>query len=169
MHWYVIYTKSRTEKRVADRLADKGFEVYCPLKEEIRQWSDRRKKIKAPVFRSYVFIRLKAYAKERTAVLETPGVVRFLWWLGKPAIVRDEEMDALREFLEEYRKAGIQITYQKGERVLINQGPFKEYKGIITDLDKRKAYLYIESLGMTLKAQLPLNMLNKLPESHNLT
>lgn len=162
MDWYVIYTQARAEKKTANRLKDSGFEVYCPLQEEVRQWSDRRKKIKVPVFRSYVFIRLENYAKERVAVLQTPGVSRFLWWLGKPAVVREVEMNDLKAFLEDYKDKDIQISYLKGEKVEIKQGPLKAYKGTIIDLDRRKAVLHIESLGLTLKAQLPLGMLKKL-------
>ncbi len=162
MHWYVLYTNPRSEKKVANRLSDKGFEVYCPLREEIRLWSDRRKKVKVPVFTSYVFIRLESYPQERTLVLETPGVARFLWWLGKPAIIRDQEIEDIHTFLEECRDADINMLYQKGDEVKIDKGPFKEYQGIIIDLDKRKAVLNITSLGLTLRAQLPLAMLKKL-------
>lgn len=160
-HWYVIYTQSRAEKKTANRLKELGYEIYCPLQEEVRQWSDRRKKVKVPVFRSYVFIQLDNYSKECVEVLQTPGVVRFLWWLGKPAIVRDAEMDNLQQFLEEYKDTAIRVTYHKGEMVEIKQGPFKEYKGTIIDMDRRKAVLHLESLGLTLRVQLPLTMLKK--------
>ncbi len=119
--------------------------------------------MKVPVFTSYVFIRLKTYNQERNAVLETPGVVRFLWWLGKPAVVRDKEIEDIKKFLEECHDTDINVLYHKGEQVEIDKGPLKEYKGIIVDLDKRKALLHITSLGLTLKAQLPLGMLKKLP------
>ena len=162
MHWYVIYTQPRAEKKTAGRLDEAGFEVYCPLREEVRQWSDRKKKVKVPVFNSYVFIRLEDYVRQRVQVLTTPGVSRFLWWLGKPAIVRDEEMNSLRQFLDDYRDTEIQVSYNKGERVEITQGPFKSYKGIIVDMDRKKAMLIIESLGLTLRATLPLHLLKKM-------
>lgn len=161
-HWYVIYTRSRAEKKTATRLEEAGFEVYCPMREEMRQWSDRIKKVKEPVFRSYVFIRLEHYSKESITVLNTPGVVRFLWWLGKPAIARDVEIEQIRQFLTEYKDNDIQITFRKGEEVEIKQGPFKEFKGIIIDLDQRKAILEIKSLGLALKAQLSLGVLKKI-------
>ncbi|MDX1426779.1 MAG: transcription termination/antitermination NusG family protein [Salegentibacter mishustinae] len=50
MSWYVLYTKPRTEKRVAESLEQMGVEVYCPLITEIKQWKDRKKKLKTPLF-----------------------------------------------------------------------------------------------------------------------
>ena len=160
--WYVIYTRSRAEKKTANRLEEEGFEVYCPLKEEVRQWSDRKKKVKVAVLPSYVFIKLENYGKERIDVLNIPGVLRFLWWIGKPATVREEEIKQLKEFLSEYRHTRISVSFKKGEKVVINQGPFKEHKGIIIDFDRRKAILQLESIGIMLKAQLPLSMLKKM-------
>jgi transcription antitermination factor NusG len=162
MPWYVVYTKPRNEKRVADKLKDKGIETYCPLQEEVHQWSDRKKKVKVPVFRSYIFVHLGDYKKESVPILETAGVVKFLWWLGKPGIVRDDEINNIRHFLEEYDHVEVVQQYAKGEKVAITHGPLREQQGIIIDLDKRKAKLYINSLGISLKAYVPLKILQKL-------
>ena len=103
MPWYVLHTKPRNEKKITTLLQNKGIHVYCPLREEIRQWSDRRKKVAEPVFKSYVFVYLNDYKEENTKVLMTQGAVRFLWWLGKPGIVREEEIkDVVAYLREEY-------------------------------------------------------------------
>jgi transcription antitermination factor NusG len=159
MPWYALYTKSRNEKKVADLLARKGIEIYCPLRQEVRQWSDRKKKEKIPVSRSYVFVHLEDYKSENLQVLETPGAVRFLWWLGKPGIVRDEEIAGIRQFLQQYEGSEIFIDYHRGERVRIAAGPLKEQHGIILDIKNKKAVLYIDSMGISLTAQLPLTLL----------
>jgi transcription antitermination factor NusG len=159
MPWYALYTKSRNEKKVADLLEKKGVEIYCPLQEEVRQWSDRKKKVKMPVFKSYVFVRMDDYKKESVAVLETPGAVRFLWWLGKPGLVRDEEITNIRHFLERYQGAEVQMDYHRGERVRVAEGPLKEQQGVILDIKNKKAVLYIDSMGISLTAQLPLGFL----------
>ena len=159
MPWYALYTKSRNEKKVADLLEKKGVEIYCPLQEEVRQWSDRKKKVKMPVFKSYVFVRMDDYKKESVAVLETPGAVRFLWWLGKPGLVRDEEIINIRHFLERYQGAEVQMDYHRGERVRVAEGPLKEQQGVILDIKNKKAVLYIDSMGISLTAQLPLGFL----------
>src|SRR4051812_48560014 len=109
MPWYVLYTKPRNEKKVATLLQEKGVEVYCPVKEEVRQWSDRKKKISEPVFKSYIFVSLEDYNGQNIPVLETPGSVRFLWWNKKPGIVRDKEIQAIRDFLNNYKGAEITI------------------------------------------------------------
>lgn len=160
MPWYALYTRSRTEKKVADLLIKKNMEVYCPLQEEIRQWSDRKKKVKVPVFRSYVFVHLDDYTAGCGSVLNTPGAVRFLWWQGKPGIVRDEEIEEIKKFLKDYGGSEISIVdYRRGEKVKIAAGPLKEQEGVIIDLQNKKAVLSIESLGVDLIAQLPLTMI----------
>ena len=116
MAWYVLYTKPRNEKKVTSLLAEKGVEVYCPQREVIKQWSDRKKKVIAPVFNSYIFVSLDNYKENATIILETPGAVRFLWWAGKPAAVREEEIKAIRDFLEAYKNAEITVEIREGEK-----------------------------------------------------
>lgn len=157
--WYALYTKSRNEKKVADLLERKGVEIYCPMQEEVRQWSDRKKRVKMPVFRSYVFVRMENYKAESVPVLETPGAVRFLWWLGKPGVVRDEEIEGIRKFLEEYRGAELSVEYHQGDHVRIAGGPLKEQTGTVLSIRNKKAVLIIRSLGISLTAQLPVNLL----------
>ena len=98
MNWYVLYTKSRNEKVVAQKLAALGIEVYCPLVRTRKQWSDRLKWVEEPLLRSICFVHLTEQDRER--VFQVSGVVRYLFWLGKPAIVSDHEIDQLKLFLE---------------------------------------------------------------------
>ena len=97
MNWFVIYTKPQQELKVLERLQKINIEAYCPVVEEIRQWSDRKKKIVVPLIKSYVFVRL--HLEERSKVFEIPGVVRYLFWMGNPAIVYDHEINALKTSL----------------------------------------------------------------------
>ncbi|TAN00511.1 MAG: UpxY family transcription antiterminator [Chitinophagaceae bacterium] len=161
MPWYALYTKSRNEKRVAERLVEKGVEIYFPLQEEVHQWSDRRKKIKVPVFRSYIFVNLKNYKADSIPVLETAGAVRFLWWLGKPGVIRNVEIENIKRFLHQYEQAEISVRYKVGEHVAITAGPLKEKYGTIIDIQNKKAVLFIDSVGFSLTAQLPVNLLQK--------
>ena len=85
--WHVIYTKSRAEKKVEERLNNFGIEAYCPVKQEVKQWSDRKKKILVPILPSMVLVNIDE--KERNNVFDIPGVVRYMFWLGKHA--RSEE------------------------------------------------------------------------------
>lgn len=160
MPWYVLYTKLRNEKKTARLLEEQGVEVYCPLKESIRQWSDRKKKVLEPVFPSYIFVHLTDYKKECNDVLTTPGAVRFLWWLGKPGIVRESEVNAIRNFLNSYK--GISLTYlpEPGQYATVEEGPLKEKTGKILQIRGKKAILHLESLKMNLVAEISVSSLN---------
>ena len=103
MNWYVLYTKPKWEKKVAEQLNEKGIECYCPLIIKVKQWSDRKKKVEVPLFNSYVFVQIED--ANRNSVFVSNGVVRYLFWLGKPAIVRDEEIDILKKSLNAFARS----------------------------------------------------------------
>ncbi len=90
MKWYVIYTRPRWEKKVHSLLHTKGIESYCPLNKVRRKWSDRVKLVEEPLFKSYVFV--KTNEEGRTAVRMTDGVVNFLYWNGKPGLVKEKRL-----------------------------------------------------------------------------
>lgn len=161
MSWYVLYTKPRNEKKVARLLSDMGVEVYCPVREEIRQWSDRKKKVAEPVFRSYIFIKLEDYKKESAEVLNTPGAVRFIWWNGKPGMVRAYEIQAIKDFLNDYKDVEITISLKEGEQIRVMEGPLKDAEGKVLMIKGNKAILHLHSLGLNMTAKLPLQSLSK--------
>jgi transcription antitermination factor NusG len=159
MPWYVLYTKPRNEKKVTSRLQEKGIEVYCPLKEELRQWSDRKKKVTEPVFSSYIFVFMANYNEQNVPVLETPGSVRFLWWNKKPGIVRDEEIQAIKDFLNDYKGAEITVELQSGQTVTVGEGPLKDTTGKVLHTKGNKAYLWIKTLSVSIIATVPIQSL----------
>ena len=159
MPWYVLYTKPRNEKKTAALLAERGFIVFCPMQETIKQWSDRKKKVSEPIFRSYLFVHLQDYNSRQVEVLTTPGAVRFLWWLGKPAIVRDEEIQAIRDFLDDYDSVALSISFTEGQAVTVAHGALQEQKGTIVRLKGTKATLLLTSLNWNITAELPLSHL----------
>ena len=145
-NWYVLYTKPRNEKKVTTRLAENGFEVYCPLIRTLRQWSDRKKKVSVPMFPSYVFIRIAE--EERQKVVQDPGVLNFVFWLGRPAVVRERELEAVRAIAEKGEEIEVQSGKpEKGETVAISFGPFKGLTGRIDAVDHSRVMVYIEELG----------------------
>ena len=148
MKWFVLYVKSRTEKKVAQRLAEKGIEVFCPTKIEERQWSDRIKKVEVPYFQSYVFAKFSP--KNTNYVLETPGVVRRLYWLQKPAIIREEEMQEVIAFFNTHPQIE-HANFTEGELVQITRGMLKDKKGIVLKNDKHQVTLSIPALGCGFK------------------
>lgn len=161
MNWYVLYTKPRNEKKVTRLLEEKGINVFCPLREEMKQWSDRKKKVSEPVFRSYIFVQMDDYKAENVRVLTTPGTVRFLWWNGKPGVVRDKEIQAIKDFLNDYKDAEITVEFKAGEEIKVMEGPLKDAEGKIIMIRGNRAVLHLHSLGLNMTAHLPLQSLTK--------
>jgi transcription antitermination factor NusG len=100
--WYAVYTKPRWEKKVNRMFLERQIESYCPLHRVHRKWSDRIKIVEEPLFKSYVFVCITE--AEKTAVRMINGVVNFVYWLGKPAIIKGREIEIIRRFLNEYEK-----------------------------------------------------------------
>jgi transcription antitermination factor NusG len=155
--WLVVYTTPRAEKRVNNRLEEQGIETYLPLYKTIRQWSDRKKKVELPLFNSYVFVRVGE--RERYKVLETNGVVRFLFYLHKPAVVRDNEIEAIRLFL--HQTEGLKIKVEVGQKVEISSGPMEGVYGEVVRIGKDKLMLRIEQLSMSLVAEVDRGMVRQ--------
>lgn len=153
MNWYVVYTKPKWEKKVADQLRKNGIDCYCPLVMQVRQWSDRKKKVEVPLFNSYVFVQLAE--ADRNLVFRSPGAVRYLFWLGKPAIVRDEEIKVIQKWLNHPEANEITVgAYQVGETVAIPSGPFLDQKAIVQEVTPNHYVLVLESLGCVLKMKI---------------
>jgi transcriptional antiterminator RfaH len=150
MNWYVVYTKPKWEKKVAEKLSLEGIECYCPLITQIKQWSDRKKKIEVPLFNSYVFVQLAD--TDRNTVFSVPGVVRYLFWLGKPAIVRDEEIVIIKKSLNAPNIADISVSsIQVGDRIKLDSGAFSNQDAIVQEISNTHYILVLESLGCVLK------------------
>ena len=150
-NWYVVYTKPRWEKKVYSLLVDRGIEAYCPMTRTRRQWSDRVKWSEEPLFKSYVFV--KVGEDGQTLVRMVRGVVNFVYWLGRPAIVRDREVEDIRKFLNEYEEVWAEpVSLQAEERVRILTGAFMGKEGRVVKVVNNKVRLLIESIGYSLVA-----------------
>jgi transcription antitermination factor NusG len=153
MPWFVIYTESRSEKKVAIELAERGIEAYCPTIKKVRQWSDRKKIIEQPLFNSYVFVHLDE--RERAKVFGVPGFVRYLFWLQKPAIVKDEEIEAIRHFLDDFDHARITVApLQQREYIRIKSGVLMDRVAKVVSQQGRKVTLLLEELGFKMEIDL---------------
>ena len=149
--WYAIYTKPRSEKKVYQSLLDKELEAYCPLNKVTRRWSDRTKTVEEPLFKSYVFVHISD--EEQTRVRMTQGVVNFVYWLGKPAKVKDSEIDIIRKFLNEYENVIAEPLNLKPEsKVLVRQGIFMDKEATVIKVQGNKVRVVIESIGYSLVA-----------------
>jgi len=149
--WFAIYTRPRWEKKVNHLLLQKGIESYCPLNKVRRKWSDRIKTIEEPLFKSYVFVRIAD--EDRTPVRMTNGVVNFVYWNGKPAIIKEKEIQVIKRFLDEYENVeAVKIELSEGDRVQVLAGPMMEREGKVLEVKNKVAKVCIDSLGYMLIA-----------------
>ncbi|MEO6347539.1 MAG: UpxY family transcription antiterminator [Aquaticitalea sp.] len=152
MPWYVLITKPKSEKKVAQKLEEKGIEVCCPVRVEMRQWSDRKKKVEVPLLPSMILVKLPD--KERAQVFKVFGAVRYLFWLGKPATVSEAEIEALLDIKNnnltvlgvEHLKAGTEIEV-KGLGIQVEKGTVKYVSG-------NQCWVVLHNLGFVIKLQI---------------
>jgi transcription antitermination factor NusG len=164
--WYVVYTKARWEKKVYDLLEKKGMEVYCPLNRTRRKWSDRSKWVMEPLFKSYVFVRVAE--EDHTYVRMTNGVVNFVYWLGKPAVVKEQEIETIRKFLLEYEEVeAVPLDLEENTRVKILRGAFMNKEAMVKKVSHNKVQVIIESIGYSLLAVVNRSNLSVLEKQHN--
>lgn len=149
--WLAIYTRPRWEKKVNRLLAEKGLESYCPLNKVRRKWSDRVKIIEEPLFKSYVFV--KVNDDDRTAVRMTPGAINFVYWQGKPAVIKEKEIAAIKRFLGEYENVEVQpLELKINQRVRITNGTLMDQEGKVLEVRHKSVKVAIDSLGYILVA-----------------
>ena len=146
MKWFVLYTKPNFEIKVADGINALGINAYCPTFMQIKHYSDRKKKIQKPLLPSYVLVQLED--KDRPKVFAIPGVVRYLFWLGKPAEVREEEIKLLKSNLKGIFDEAKISKLSIGKEYTIPSGPLKGQTGTILDVLKSKLRLELPSLGL---------------------
>jgi transcription antitermination factor NusG len=152
-NWYVVYTRPRWEKKVAKQLEQKGIEHYCPLTRVQRQWSDRKKIIFEPLFTSYVFVCLEE--TEQPSVKQLSGVMNFVYWLKKPAMVRHEEIRVIKRFLSEYDNVKLEKSpVNLNDQVRVISGPLMERQGNVLEIRHKTVKLSLPSLGYLIVAEI---------------
>jgi transcription antitermination factor NusG len=148
LNWYALYTKPRKEQKVAQQLEQLGFTIYLPLKTEIRQWSDRKKKVTVPLFSSYVFIQIEDSKRAQVFIID--GVMNYVFWLGKPAIIRNEEMTMMKNEIDKPNSEIIITALHPGEKLQLEQGVFKGQNATVEYISNQKAHLFLPNLGIKL-------------------
>ena len=131
-----------------EQLHKMGLEVFCPKVSVVKQWSDRKKRVSQPLIPSYVFIKIKE--QERDLVFSVSGVVRYLFFLGKPAIIKESEINAMKETLNhDFKEVGV-MDLEKGQKFTIEEGTFKGQEATFLEQKGNKIILRLESLGIKL-------------------
>ena len=157
-NWHALYVRSRSEKKVLSQLEEMGIEAYLPLVTKIKKWSDRRKKIEEPLFKSYVFVR--SNAKEYLPILNMYGVMRFVMFEKEAVVVPDNQIVAIKKFVEAYEhgeeyKMRNSEELKVGQKVRIINGPMKNLVGTLeTICNKRHIIVYIDVVGQYLPVHL---------------
>ncbi len=149
--WLAIYTKPRWEKKVHRLLSESGIDAYCPLNKVRRKWSDRIKLVEEPLFKSYVFVRVNK--KEEDNVKVVSGVLNFVYWLGKPAVIKQIEIDRIKKFLNEYENVKTEpLRIRPNDQVVVSAGALMDKKAKVIRNIGNRVELEIESLGYRLIA-----------------
>ena len=157
-NWHALYVRSRSEKKVLSQLEERGMEAYLPLVTKVKQWSDRRKKIEEPLFKSYVFVR--SNAKEYLPILNVYGVMRFVMFEKEAVVVPDNQIVAIKRFVEDYEhgeeyKMQNKEELKVGQKVRIINGPMKDLVGTLeTICNKRHLIVYINVVGQYIPVHL---------------
>lgn len=150
-YWYAVYTRPRWEKKVATLLEEKGIVHYCPLNKVVKQWSDRKKTVLEPLFKSYVFVQVEE--KQKWELMNVSGILNYVYYMGKPARIRDSEIETVKKFLNEFTSVQVvESIAGKNARVKIRQGALMNYHGILLEVHGKKASVQIESMGVQLIA-----------------
>ena len=150
--WYAVYTRPNWEKKVAELLGKKGIEQYCPLNKIQKQWHDRKKSVWEPLFKSYVFVRTDEQSHSRVKAIS--GVVNFVYWLGRPAVVKNEEIEAIRIFLREHKTVQLEkADVNVNDMVKVVSGPLIHREGQIVPVNNNAVKIALPSIGYVLIAQ----------------
>jgi len=151
-HWFVVYCKPNTEKKTSERLTEIGINTYCPTQTVVRQWSDRKKKIRVPVLPSMILVHLRE--KDRNQVFQVPTVMRYLHWLKQPAKVSDLEIKNLKEALtKNYKGIDIKKINPNSSEVKLKGLGIEQQDGQIKYKTKSHYYIYLKRLGYLIKIQ----------------
>ena len=144
--WYVIYVRSRHEKNVHSALLDKGIDASLPMRTVVREWSDRKKKVKLPLFRGYVFVNINLKIANLN-VLQTPGVVKFIGIRKEPSRIPDEQIHWIHMMVTESDTVQNEKEIPVGQRVRVKAGPFKGTEGMVKRVGSRsRLVVLIESI-----------------------
>ncbi len=162
--WYALYTKSRAEKKVEAELLAKNINAYLPLEKKLKQWSDRKKWVKEPLIRSYIFVNVTPADLQNAYY--TPGVVRIVTFEGKPAPIPDRQIQAIRDILESGETYEVTSdAFQVGENVEVKSGNLQGLKGeLIKHVNRYKVLIRIDAIQQNLLVNINPSHLEKVSQ-----
>lgn len=166
--WYVLYVRSRYERRVNESLEENGLETFLPIVTTIRKWSDRQKKIEIPLFSSYVFVHIKN-SMDFHKTLSIEGACSFIRFGAEYGIVSDEEIDKIKFLVRSDGICDIKVEnqlYDVGEIMIIRQGSLAGVEcEVINTNNKNKIVVRLKSIRQDVTATIPSNYLSKISKA----
>ena len=157
--WYALYVKSRAEKKVSAELDHIGIDHYLPLQKVLKQWSDRKKWVEEPLFRSYIFVHIDQ--SDYYNVLNVFGAVKYISFEGKAVAVPPYQIEAIRYYLNEKDPEKLEdLHWEKGQKVEVIAGSLTGLMGELVEVKgKHKVSVEIEAVGSAILLQIPKSKL----------
>jgi transcription antitermination factor NusG len=161
-NWLAIYTKPRSEKKAFVQLQGAGIETYLPLVKTLKQWSDRKKWVEEPLFRSYVFVRVSE-KEYYDALNATPHTVRYVTFEGKAVPIPPVQIEAMKNYIAQGDHTDMELAdFEPGQEVEVIQGAMKGLRGrLVRAAGKHKVRVEIDGIGKELFIEVPANLLRK--------
>ncbi|MBD1363080.1 UpxY family transcription antiterminator [Mucilaginibacter sp. ZT4R22] len=153
-NWMVLYTRSRWEKKVDQLLKEQNIISYCPLVKTSKKWADRNKTVEIPLFNSYLFVRANYTDLEK--ITQTSGVITYVTFCGKPAIVRDNEIESIRKIVRKYSDIeSIPLNdLQIGDEAIIADGPLCNQRGEVQQVNGKSVVMVLKSMNCALTVKI---------------
>ncbi len=157
--WYAIYTKPRWEKKIAASLEEKGIENYLPLIKTLKTWSDRKKWVQEPLFKSYIFVHVDR--SDYIPAIQTPGTVKYVSFENKAVAIPPLQIEAIKTFIESGEDLLSDIpALRTGDRVVVIRGALKGLEGTLVEFQqKHRVRIMIEGIQQSLHLNIPLSHL----------
>lgn len=152
-NWYIIYTKPKCERKVAALLSRRKIENYCPLNSKKIKHSRKSKLLYEPLFNSYVFIYIDE--SDISLLRNIESVVSLVYWKGQPAIIKNEEIEAIKEFTTYHQDIKLERTKVNvnGEARIVD-GSSYTMDGKILMIKNRSINVNLPSLGFRMIAEM---------------
>ena len=172
-NWYPIFTEPRQEIKLFDYMqrfaveTGTSYEAYLPMTELERQWSDRKKRVKTPLFKNYLFVKHDDNGFHHIKTM--PGFGAYLRFGRYPLIMREEEISRIKTIVDYSKEVGcIAKRFVQGERVRIRHGALAGYEGVLlANVNNQKVAITVEGLDQYLQVQVPINSLVKVEKPFN--
>ena len=154
--WLVLYTRPRYEKKIRDHLAELSVDCFLPMREEVRQWSDRKKTVEVPLFSGYIFVHVNE--RERIRALETDGALKYVSFGGEIAVVSPHTIESLKIAVTRPDDIRIEDTsLELGQEVFVRHGPLSGMRGHLLEFrGGTRVAIRIEVINQIVSVEVPI-------------